>query len=93
MDEKRLVDANALISELKQSSKWHPERFSGLMSAITHIKEQPTVDAVEVVRCKDCKRYRKSERAQTLEIGWCNKWHNIMEYFDFCSFGEREDNE
>ena len=54
----------------------------------------PTVDAVEVVRCKDCKynedcirRIQFWGRNPVLEI-------NLSEYhpLDFCSYGERKDN-
>ena len=65
------------------------------------IKRQPTIDAVPVVRCKDCKHYHKDE-------GWCDKhshfvnsdgsachpWEsNDWKMFgdnDFCSGGERK---
>ena len=48
----------------------------------------PTVDAVEVVRCKDCKRYSQS--------GLCNLYLNVshqMKPDDFCSYGERREGE
>lgn len=50
--------------------------------------DAPTVDAVEVVRCKDCKHYRE-------DSFWCdmnsrdrNEWFNWYPD-DFCSYGER----
>lgn len=49
----------------------------------------PTVDVVEVVRCKDCKH---------LEItgcyGECGRAYlsGIVKPWDFCSYGERKDN-
>ena len=54
--------------------------------------EEPTVDAVEVVRCKDCKHFINP----TCSDGLCDLdgenriiWLND----DFCSYGERKDNE
>ena len=44
----------------------------------------PKVDAVEVVRCKDCQDY--------LEDGYCWRLGVHMEQDDFCSYGERKDN-
>ena len=46
----------------------------------------------EVVLCKDCKKATKPERTK-LEFVWCSKWKNVMEYCDFCSYGERKTNE
>lgn len=55
------------------------------------IKNAPTVDAVEVVRCKDCKHH-----CGVVYGNRCKKWssyHAGLTYFtdanDFCSYGER----
>ena len=45
-------------------------------------------DVVEVVRCKDCKRYSQS--------GLCNLYLSVsheMKPDDFCSYGERREGE
>ena len=71
---KRLIDANALIKEANADGAY------GYVDA-KQIADAPTVDAVEVVRCKDCKhRYSDS---------WC-------EYVDdddnfYCARGERKE--
>lgn len=41
----------------------------------------PAVDAVEVVRCKDCE--------QMIEKGWCSLHGAPMTRNDFCSYGKR----
>ena len=46
----------------------------------------PLVDAVEVVRCKDCK-WRFECEAPTYVI--CKKTNTFMSADDFCSYGER----
>ena len=48
----------------------------------TIIDVQPTVDAVEVVRCKDCKR-------NGTEL--CPMLFTEMKDDDFCSYGERRE--
>ena len=48
------------------------------------LKKQPTINAVTVVRCRDCKHYNE---------GFCvgyHAHHDIMPD-DFCSYGERKD--
>ena len=55
------------------------------------IDEAPTVDAVEVVRCRGCKHW-------CFETGLCNLHSNfsksVLHFFDeydFCSYGERKE--
>ena len=112
--EKRLIDANALQLEPdpwggmngviclgRSGGKTMATVQAALRSMIDNA---PTVDAVEVVRCKDCKHWHE-------ETGWCdqhswfieedgepchpwesNNWKMLNED-DFCSYGERKDNE
>lgn len=89
-NERRLIDAAALKAELRKSAEYHEARRPGYYSAITHIDEQPTVDAVEVVRCKDCCYARgfggiKIERD---EVGICKFTQMSVEPEEFCSHGE-----
>ena len=52
MGNRRLIDANRLKAELRVSAEYHEKRRLGYYSAITHIDEQPTVDAVELPKGK-----------------------------------------
>ena len=46
---------------------------------------EPIVDAIPVVRCKDCKYYKPGLLIE------CEKAHNTMQGFDwFCADGERK---
>ena len=63
-----------------------------VQNVIEYLKKQPTVDAVEVVRCKDCKhkedcirRIQFWGRNPVLELN-TTEYHPI----DFCSYGDRE---
>ena len=55
------------------------------------IDEAPTIDAVPVVRCKDCKHYKKD----TLNARYCNHKTGGLSCFpeedNFCSYGERRE--
>lgn len=60
------------------------------VSGVT-IAHAPTIDAVPVVRCKDCKYY--SIRAYGRVVCWCSRHGIVVEDMDFCSRGElKEDN-
>lgn len=66
-NEKRLIDANALIEEA------YVEGAYGYVDA-KQIVDTPTIDAVEVVRCKDCVSHGNcdSERVFTFYCGISN---------------------
>jgi len=68
----RLIDADALISS-------HPTICSRDMKF--NLDLAPTIDAVEVVRCKDCKGYLPA-------ICTCKTKQITMGENAFCSFGE-----
>ena len=64
----------------------------GIRKALKCLEQCKAVDAVPVVRCKDCKHY-------LLPQGFCT--HDRHDYQtmavwqeddDFCSYGERKDN-
>ena len=91
MAEVRLIDANAFKRDLIDN--W--DFYSVLMK--NALERQPTIDAVPVVRCKDCAFYVPSDRRLD-EPRWCelsdDGYHvKYQRPNDFCSCGERrEDN-
>ena len=80
----RLIDANDLLAEYDRQHEGEPGKARKL------IEDAPAVDAVEVVRCKDCRHI-------TVERGlcFCNVWEkfNGMGYEGFCNYGERRTDE
>ena len=80
-NENRLIDANEL--KKKQTVLWDEALGFSDCVLIEDINNAPTVDAVEVVRCKDCKHYSPWES--------CDVWHTDPNPEDFCGSGEKED--
>ena len=102
-NEKRLIDTNALIDWLTKHTgfRGNCENCTDIdcLDCIVEncVKNFPTVDAVEVVRCKDCKHWDEY-RIGSLEgpgtgDGCCladpNNWIDHRMADDFCSYGER----
>ena len=56
--------------------------WNGLLGLI---EKAPTVDAVVVTRCKDCRSYNKPK------TGWCEVHLDSEHPDDFCSYGKRKD--
>lgn len=76
----RLIDANALIKEANADGAY------GYVDA-KQIADATTVDAVEVVRCKDCRHMEKSQYGR-----YCQIWGMYNGHGDdgFCCYGERK---
>ena len=85
-NEKRLIDANALIEEANAEGAY------GYVDAF-QIANAPTVNAVEVVKCRDCKHWHK-ETLFCDYMPYGEAQERVNWYADdFCSYGERKDNE
>ena len=76
----RLIDADALL----ERHDAYYDRYECLVLRYA-IEKAPTIDAVEIVRCKDC---------TWLYHGTCPKMlGKRMKPDDFCSRGERRDSD
>ena len=89
-NEKRLIDADAFLKDILTAGIGktiieYSESDIGYM-----IRKRPTVDAVEVIRCKDC--IGQSTWFKDAETG-CEICGMSGMYpkgeFDFCSYGDR----
>lgn len=79
----RLIDADALLKAFYRELD-NAILYGRIVKSLQElIKEAPTIDAVPVVRCKDCKCWLKGD-------GSC---FPHADYNDFCSNGERRDDE
>ena len=56
---KRLIDANRALEIVRDQGIAHPSAYHLTNYATLILQEAPTVDAVEVVRCRDCVHARK----------------------------------
>lgn len=95
-DEKRLIDANKAsdvnaLFELYMKPENESLSFEEAMSL--WIGLQSTVDAVEVVRCRNCKHryYNEYNEAYCCEV-WADGFDTAVSENEFCSRGERKDN-
>lgn len=82
----RLIDADALMTWLDNC--YDDEQVS-IGFVVGLIKDTPTINAVEVVRCKECKHY--SIEGETTQFGWCGYWNKPTDEMRYCSDGERRE--
>lgn len=85
----RLIDADALKEQAYTS--WECKSQPCAVVDVQDIDNAPTVDAVQVVRCKDCKMRRGHMDGYTE----CGK-HDVISIWHpddfYCADGERRDN-
>ena len=90
-NEKRLIDAKAYCMELYDEMNY-PGRSEEFMAAIdvaiADLADAPNVDAVEVVRCKDCKFGDWDSEPHDAMVCMRTKDGFWRSGNDFCSFGE-----
>ena len=77
----RLIDADALVNE------WKNGFYKRLVETL--MDDAPTIDAVPVVRCKDCRHLVFSDFYRKCGIGY----FSIVNPWDYCSHGERKNKE
>ena len=76
----RLIDADALITEA------YAEGAYGYVDAL-QIANAPTIDAVPVLRCWECKYH---EDTSVVDYKHCYLIDKTVHYNDYCSYGERK---
>ena len=79
------IDREELLKEFELYGNQSPVA----LSFIDETKDAPSVDAVEVVRCKDCK-HRKTENCSMYVECDCGSQYTWECDNDFCSYGERK---
>ena len=94
--EKRIVNAEAIARKLKNAycAECNVVRqvqcSACWVNDVLELLDGDSVDAVEVVRCKDCKHWAQLESG-----GFCDNPEGLLCFDkpnDFCCYGERKDN-
>lgn len=87
----RLIDGDALLRNIRRAV--YPSDLNTTIAVgicESHVKDMPTIDAVPVVRCKDCKWWR-NEKWKIDDNCWCGMMKGYIWKNFFCGFGDRRD--
>jgi hypothetical protein len=84
LNEKRLIDADALMKYINETHSYAGLPMAAHICTMELLTYAPTVDAVEVVRCRDCKHYVIRACACRHE-----NFNGVIHSDGFCSYGER----
>lgn len=92
----RLIDANEVVENIiaerdkipyelvsEKPFKHGNSMRGGIRKALRCIEQAPTVDAIPVVRCRECTEFDETEHE-------CSHWYEFREN-DFCSYGKRKE--
>ena len=85
----RLIDADALGVGRCSKDILPAAYCAGWNGLIELIEKAPTIDAIPVVRCWECKWWQEDD-----DIGHCDNPDGLDNYAkpeDFCSYGERKE--
>ena len=88
-NEKRLIDANRALEIVRDQGIAHPNAYHLTNYATLILREAPTVDAVEVVRCRECKHCDPENHHCDHHMGTVAPLRREPD--DFCSYGERKE--
>ena len=83
----RLIDADRAMEIVRDQGIAHPNAYHLTNYATLILREAPTVDAVEMVRCWECKYH---EDTNVTGFKHCCLIDKTVRYNDFCSYGKRK---
>ena len=97
----RLIDADVLQNILLTIATALEHEYGSLGGAVSgcmkHIDNAPTIDAIPVVRCRDCQHWKPtgSKAGNSFSdmeyIGGCEFTNYCRRESDFCSYGKRKE--
>jgi hypothetical protein len=106
VNDMRLGDLDALTDVIERTDWYHLSEIGTMVHGAVSgdnawyregdifkaIEEAPTIDAVAVVRCKDCENWRKhTSELFGRDYGYCRVCMMDTKTDHFCSYGERKD--
>ena len=83
----RLIDADVTIKTYTSDLFDTLDDFERVNDILEYA---PTVDAIPIVRCKDCKSHDEEDCRGFICNGYFK--YSDVEPYDFCSYGEMRDN-
>ena len=86
----RFIDADRALEIVYERGIAHPNAYHLTNYAMLVLQEAPTVDTVEVVRCRNCKYGDWDSKSDDAMV--CMRTKDVFwrSGNDFCSYGERK---
>ena len=81
-----LISRKSLLDNL---NRFAPECYNALVNSL--IEKEPAVDAVPVVRCKDCKHWGVGVAGETERVKCCEYGRYMVGENGYCVYGEKKE--
>ena len=84
----RLIDADRALEIVHNQGVAHPNAYHLTNYATLILQEAPTIDAIPVVHCRECKHMIPQSHTR-----YCTVWNAVNGMGDegFCNYGERKE--
>ena len=89
-NDKRLIDADRAMEIVRDQGIAHPNAYHLTNYAMLILREAPTVDAVEVVRCRECKQ-GEIDDPDFPDQYYCHAGCGWNKGDFYCAYGERKE--
>ena len=89
----RFIDADRALEIVYERGIAHPNAYHLTNYAMLVLQEAPTVDVVEVVRCRNCKYGDWDSKPDDAMVCMRTKDGFWRSGNDFCSYGERKEDD
>lgn len=87
----RMIESDKVIPLMRLLLLFNP-KADAICKDMQDVVDIHTIDAVPVVRCRECQSFQADEIAAP-ETGTCWNCEMVRQFDDFCSYGERKDGE
>lgn len=91
-EKREFIDPNDLMRYINEDHSYAGLPMAAHVCTMELLTYAPRVDAVEVVRCRDCKHYKKLSCAAQARMCFTPRGLCSVSDDDYCSRGERRDN-
>ena len=82
----RLIDADEFLKRV--DAEYLSDGFKSYVR--TRVKKMPSIDAVPIIRCKDC-IHSTSQVSDDEDTYYCNAHYHGVHSLEFCNHGERKE--
>ena len=88
MPNERLIYADDFLDLFYAASAGQDKAFISTVEMV--VEDTPTIDAVEMVRCKDCKHWGTGYGGETEHVKVCEFSNYMVGENGYCVYGERK---
>lgn len=85
----KLINGDAAFRKFRSliNQSWHMSKEAAINCMEVVVRETPAIDAVRVIRCKNCKHYKEADMVKG--YFFCDRDGGKVKEEDFCSWAKK----